>query len=76
MKTLTDLMEGLSCELDRVSNCANAPSDTQNKIIDEGTIYASLAKQLLNSHDMIIRSYTLMAKGIIKDDYIEKYIGK
>ena len=76
MKTLSDLMESLSNELDKVENCSNMPRETQAKVLDEGAIYASLAKQLLNAHDMSIRSYTLMNKGIVDKSYIEKYIGK
>lgn len=75
MKTLSDLMESLSNELDRIENCADMPKETQAKVLDEGAVYASLAKQLLNAHDMSIRSYTLLGKGIINKDYIDKYIG-
>lgn len=76
MKTLGDLIESLSYELDRIKDCANAPRETQTKLVDEGAVYASLAKQLLNAHDMAIRSYTLLDKGIIDKSYINKYIEK
>ena len=75
MKTLKDLMEGLSIELDKVKDCANAPRETQVKVLDEGTAYASLAKQYMNAHDATVREYGLLAKGVVDKEFIEKFVG-
>lgn len=75
MKTITDMIEDLGHELDRVKDCANSPRETQLKILDEGTVYASLAKQIINAHDMSIRYYSLAKKGILDKEILTKYIG-
>lgn len=75
MKTITDMIEDLGYELDRVKGCANAPRETQLKILDEGQVYASLAKQIINAHDMTIRYHGLAEKGILDKDILKKYIG-
>ena len=76
MKTLKDLMEGLSEELDMVKGCSNGtPRENQVKILDEATAYASLAKQYMNAHDATVREYSLLSKGVVDKDFIEKFVG-
>ena len=75
MKTLTDLMENISKELDSVMDCANAPRETQVKVLDEASAYAALAKQYMNAHDATVREYGLLAKGIVDEEFIKKFVG-
>lgn len=75
MKTILNMIEELGHELDRVKDCANAPRETQQKILDEGSVYASLAKQIINAHDMSIRYYGLAEKGILDKEVLKKYVG-
>jgi len=75
MKTLCDLIEDLSYELDRVKDCANAPRDTQQKLLDEGAVVAAISKQIINAHDMSIRYHALSQKGQLDKELLDKYIG-
>lgn len=75
MKTLSDIMELISAELDAVKDCSHAPRETQVKILDEGSCIASLSKQYMNAHDATVREYTLMGKGIVDKAFIDKFVG-
>ena len=61
--TLRELQTKLGETILKVENSENAPRETQTKILDSAMAVSSLAKQMINNADVILRAEKLEADG-------------
>lgn len=58
--TLVDLHHSLGEELEKVKGSDVLPRETQRKVLDSAAIFSSLAKQMINNADVILRAQKLV----------------
>lgn len=58
--TLVDLHNALGEELEKVKGSDILPRDTQRKVLDSAAVFSSLAKQMINNADVILRAQKLV----------------
>lgn len=58
--TLVDLHNSLGEELEKVKGSDTLPRETQRKVLDSAAVYSSLAKQMINNADVILRAQKLV----------------
>jgi len=58
--TLVDLHNALGDELEKVKDSDKLPKETQRKVIDSAAVFSSLAKQMINNADVILRAQKLV----------------
>jgi hypothetical protein len=58
--TLVDLHNALGEELEKVKGSDILPRETQRKVLDSAAIFSSLAKQMINNADVILRAQKLV----------------
>ena len=71
--TLTELQNKLGEQINLISD-DQTPYEEKKKLADVATTISSLAKQMINNADVILRTEKLVAEGKLKDSMIEKMI--
>lgn len=71
--TLTELQKKLGEQINLISD-DQTPYEEKKKLADVATTISSLAKQMINNADVILRTEKLVAEGKLKDSMIEKMI--
>lgn len=73
--TLIELQEILG-ERIQIAIDKNMSIDERRKEIDISKSISSLAKQMINNADIVLRTNKLVADGTLKNSAIEKIVGK
>lgn len=71
--TLTELQNKLGEQIDLLSD-KETPIHKKKAIADTSMVISSLAKQMINNADVILRTEKLIAEGKLKDSTIEKLV--
>lgn len=71
--TLTELQDKLGEQINLISD-ERTPYEEKKKIADMAMTISSLAKQMINNADVVLRTEKLVAEGKLKDSMIEKMI--
>ena len=71
--TLTELQNKLGEQIDLLSN-KEIPYVQKKVFAETAMTISSLAKQMINNADVILRTEKLMAEGKLKDSTIEKLV--
>ena len=71
--TLIELQNKLGEQIDLISD-KNLPMSTRKSIAETSMTISSLAKQMINNADVILRTEKLIAEGKLKDSTIEKLV--
>ena len=69
--TLTELQDKLGEQINLISD-ERTPYEEKKKIADMAMTISSLAKQMINNADVVLRTEKLVAEGKLKDSMIEK----
>ncbi|MBO5017062.1 MAG: hypothetical protein J6C92_14820 [Bacteroidaceae bacterium] len=72
--TLLELQEILG-ERIRIANDATLPPEERKKENEISQTIASLAKQVINNADVVLRADKLVAEGKLQNSNVEKMIG-
>ena len=68
--TQLELQNSLGEEITKVYNCENMPRDTQIKVLDTAAAISSLAKQMINNADVVLRAEKLENDGKLRNSAI------
>ena len=68
--TQVELQHLLGEHLKKVYGSENLPRETQLKVLDTSAAISSLAKQMINNADIILRTEKLMGEGKLKESAI------
>lgn len=68
--TQLELQQLLGEEIKKVYGSENMPRDTQLKILDTAAAISSLAKQMINNADVILRTDKLVGEGKLQENSI------
>lgn len=68
--TQLELQHLLGEELKKVYDSENLPRETQVKVLDTAAAISSIAKQMINNADIILRTEKLMSDGKLKESAI------
>ena len=71
--TLIELQDKLGEQIDLLSD-KDTPIGKKKAIADTSMVISSLAKQMINNADVILRTEKLMAEGKLRDSSIEKLV--
>lgn len=71
--TLTELQAKLGEQIDLLSD-KDTPYQAKKALADVAMTVSSLAKQMINNADVILRTEKLVAEGKLKDSTIEKLV--
>lgn len=71
--TLSELQDKLGEQINLITD-EKTPYEAKKKLADVATVVSSLAKQMINNADVILRTEKLIAEGKMKDSTIEKMI--
>lgn len=71
--TLTELQDKLGEQINLISD-ERTPYEEKKKIADMAMTISSLAKQMINNADVVLRTEKLVAEGKLRDSMIEKMI--
>lgn len=71
--TLIELQNKLGEQIDLLSD-KNTPYQAKKSLADIAQTVSSLAKQMINNADVILRTEKLIAEGKLKDSTIEKLV--
>ena len=71
--TLMELQEKLGEQIELITD-EKTPYDAKKKLADVATVVSSLAKQMINNADVVLRTEKLVAEGKLKESAIEKLI--
>ena len=71
--TLIELQNKLGEQIDLISD-KSLPIATRKNIADTAMTISSLAKQMINNADVILRTEKLISEGKLKDSTIEKLV--
>lgn len=72
--TLYELQNKLGEQIDLITDKTRQPEERQ-KLADMAMTVSSLAKQMINNADVVLRTEKLIAEGKLKDSVIERIIG-
>lgn len=72
--TQLELQQILGEEIKKVYGSENLPRETQIKVLDTAAALSSLAKQMINNADVILRTEKLVSDGKLKDSAIKQMI--
>lgn len=73
--TLTELQNKLGEQIDLLTN-QSTPHDEKKQLADIAMVVSSLAKQMINNADVILRTEKLVSEGKLKESAIQKMIGE
>lgn len=71
--TLTELQDKLGEQITLITD-EKTPYEAKKKLADVATVVSSLAKQMINNSDVILRTEKLIAEGKLNESKIEKMI--
>ena len=71
--TLTELQDKLGEQINLITD-EQTPYEAKKKLADVATVVSSLAKQMINNADVILRTEKLIAEGKLNESNIEKMI--
>lgn len=71
--TLAELQDKLGEQINLITG-EKTPYEAKKKLADVAAVVSSLAKQMINNADVILRTEKLVAEGKMKDSTIEKLI--
>ena len=71
--TLIELQEKLGEQIELLSD-KNTPHQAKKALADVAATVSSLAKQMINNADVILRTEKLVSEGKLKDSAIEKLV--
>ena len=71
--TLTELQDKLGEQINLITN-EETPFEERKRLADVATVVSSLAKQMINNADVILRTEKLVAEGKLKNSAIEKMV--
>ena len=71
--TLTELQDKLGEQINLITD-EKTPYEAKKKLADVATVVSSLAKQMINNADVILRTEKLIAEGKLNSSKIEKLI--
>ena len=70
---LTELQDKLGEQINLITD-EKTPYEAKKKLADVATVVSSLAKQMINNADVILRTEKLIAEGKLNKSKIEKMI--
>ena len=73
--TLYELQNKLGEQIDLITDKTRQPEERKKLAVMAMTV-SSLAKQMINNADVVLRTEKLIAEGKLKDSVIEKIIGR
>lgn len=71
--TLLELQNKLGEQIELISD-KNLPMSTRKSLAETAMTISSLAKQMINNADVVLRTEKLIAEGKLKDSTIEKLV--
>ena len=71
--TLVELQDKLGEQIKLITD-EKTPFEARKRLADLATVVSSLAKQMINNADVVLRSEKLIADGKLQDSNIEKLI--
>lgn len=71
--TLLELQNKLGEQIELISD-KNLPMSTRKSLAETAMTISSLAKQMINNADVVLRTEKLIAEGRLKDSTIEKLV--
>lgn len=71
--TLLELQNKLGEQIELISD-KSLPLSTRRNLADNAMVISSLAKQMINNADVVLRTEKLIAEGKLKDSTIEKLV--
>ena len=71
--TLLELQNKLGEQIELISD-KNLPLSTRKSLAETAMTISSLAKQMINNADVVLRTEKLIAEGRLKDSTIEKLV--
>ena len=72
--TLYELQNKLGEQIDLITD-ATVPPEKRKKLAEMAMTVSSLAKQMINNADVVLRTEKLIAEGKLKDSVIGKIVG-
>ena len=71
--TLLELQNKLGEQIELISD-KNLPMSTRKSLAETAMTISSLAKQMINNADVVLRTEKLISEGKLKDSSIEKLV--
>ena len=71
--TLTELQNKLGQEIEILTD-PRTPAESRKREAETAAVISSLAKQMINNADVVLRTEKLIAQGVLKDSAIEKMV--
>ena len=71
--TLLELQNKLGEQIELISD-KNLPMSTRKSLAETAMTISSLAKQMINNADVVLRTEKLISEGKLKDSAIEKLV--
>ena len=71
--TLTELQDKLGEQIELITD-KNTPYDARKRLAEVSQTVSSLAKQMINNADVILRAEKLVVEGKFRESAIEKMI--
>lgn len=75
MMTLYELQEKLGEQIELITD-KKTPYEARKRLAEVAMTVSSLAKQMINNADVVLRTEKLTAEGKLKESTIEKMVGK
>ena len=72
--TLVELQIKLGEQIDLLTD-EETSYESKKRLADVASVVSSLAKQMINNADVMLRTEKLVAEGKLKDSMIEKMVG-
>lgn len=72
--TLYELQNKLGEQIDLITDKTRPPEE-RKKLAEMAMTVSSLAKQMINNADVVLRTEKLIAEGKLKDSIIERIVG-
>lgn len=73
--TLYELQNKLGEQIDLITD-KTTPPEERKKLAEMAMTVSSLAKQMINNADVVLRTEKLIAEGKLKDSVIERIVGR
>lgn len=71
--TLFELQNKLGEQIELITD-EKTPYEAKRRMADVAQTVSSLAKQMINNADVVLRTEKLIAEGKLKESYIEKMV--
>lgn len=73
--TLYELQNKLGEQIDLITDKTRPPEE-RKKLAEMAMTVSSLAKQMINNADVVLRTEKLIAEGKLQDSVIERIVGR